>query len=311
MISNFPATRLIKLQMVDDGDDEVEDDLPELPYVEQRIAFLRRNPPRAPSSEAAVENFRVAQEKKERFVYCGRPVTADKPLPATLMDPILCEFQYNLHNSVPETQDILIFRELRAFLTRVFKVEDERKAELIRILRQLVPLKALSCGDIGPHRTDGDLRASVEPVDGQDSEFMKRLHQFLYYAEEVKNESGTGGKEALVEAFHYWLEQIRLCLETIPKEHQTEINFPAILLTLIGPQLAVSAAAFAGSPNVETLVSIPLNIHSTNTETIAAGQRLVYSLRIALSKLFDYYSNQLFKTSRSNVDFPFRNLLRN
>ncbi|KAE9405951.1 hypothetical protein BT96DRAFT_987931 [Gymnopus androsaceus JB14] len=168
-----------------------------------------RNSPRAPST--------VAQEKKEHFAYCGRPVTADKPLPATLMNPILCEFQYYLRNSVPETQDILIFRKLRACLTCAFKAEDQRKAE--------------TNPNIGPYKTDGDLGASVEPADGQDSEFMNHLHQFLYYAEE---------------------------------EHQAQINFPAIL---IGPQLAVSAAAFAGSPNVETLVSIPLNIHSTNTES--------------------------------------------
>ncbi|KAF9076811.1 hypothetical protein BDP27DRAFT_701831 [Rhodocollybia butyracea] len=96
-------------------------------------------------------------------------------------------------------------------------------------------------------------------------------------------------------------------LQTIPKEHHCEINFSAVILTHVSPHISVSVATFADIPTVETLVSIPLNIHSTNTETIAAGERLVYSLRIAIEKLANYYSTQVFKTKpvRSNINFPY------
>ncbi|KAF9063779.1 hypothetical protein BDP27DRAFT_1426517 [Rhodocollybia butyracea] len=75
------------------------------------------------------------------------------------------------------------------------------------------------------------------------------------------------------------------------------------------PDINVSAAVFTDRPTIETLTSIPLNVHSTNIKTIAAGERLVYSLRVAFKKLSDYYSTQLFKTEpvRSNIDFPFCN----
>ncbi|KAF9065602.1 hypothetical protein BDP27DRAFT_50125 [Rhodocollybia butyracea] len=221
------------------------------------------------------------------------------------MDPILCEFQYNLHASKPEYEDSVIFRQLRSCLTYIFSTEDERKSELICILRQLAPLRRLACGAIGLYTTDGDVRITASSESAQS---INGLERFLLYVQQVDNESGTGGGIPLVEGTHYYIEQVRRSLDTIPEEHQCETNFPAIILTHVGPQIGVSVATFAALPTVETLVSILLNVHSTNIEAVAAGERLVYSLRIATEKLSNYYSTRLFKKNpvRSNINFPYR-----
>ncbi|KAF9061993.1 hypothetical protein BDP27DRAFT_1369206 [Rhodocollybia butyracea] len=169
-----------------------EDDTPmDLPIIHSRNMLFTRNPPQAPPSEAAVETFCLAQDKDDKFIACGRPVAADKPLPASLMDPILCEYQYNLHEGTKTTY--------------IFQTEDAQKAELITILQQLAPLGDLSCKTIGTYTTDGDLRTGV--LDDNVATFTTRLERFLYYVQEVKNESGSGGKVVLMEAFHCFIEQ--------------------------------------------------------------------------------------------------------
>lgn len=237
-----------------------EDDTPmDLPITYPRTRFFTRNPPRAPSSEAAVETFRLAQDKDDKFIACGRPVRADKPLPASLMDPILCEFQYNLHDGQPEEDDIRIFRELRSCLTKIFQNEDARKSELITILNQLAPLGDLSCKAIGTYTTDGDLRIGV--IDDKVAIFTRSSEHFLYYVQEVRNEGGTGGKVALVEGIHYYIEQVRRCHATIPEERQSEINFPAIILTHFGRSCnAHKSLSFLLSMQVRTSVFQPRSL---------------------------------------------------
>lgn len=198
----------------------------ELSFPEARRRFFVQNPPKPPSSEGNAEKFRAAQKKDAGRIYCGRPVTNDLPVPASLMDAILCEFQHNLIHCVPSTADVLCFRELRREMTATFENEGERRDKLVEILARLAPTTASLLGPKAitgtSYTTDGDLRA------------LNDRAEFLYFVQAVKNEVGTGGAEPYFEGIHYWLEQIRSCIHTIPPGQQRQVNFPAIILTHTG-----------------------------------------------------------------------------
>lgn len=72
-----------------------------------------------------------------------------------------------------------------------------------------------------------------------------------------------------------------------------------------GPYLAIAAATYTVDPNVELLCCIPLHVHPTNVTQLAAGERALAALRVALHSLKSRYST-LHTTRRTPGLFPFR-----
>jgi hypothetical protein len=194
----------------------------------RRLALCRRKKNKAPSSEGHFQAFEKEQAKNGHEIRCGRPISLDGPVPASLFDETLSQFHYNLMHCSPSPEDILCFRKLRANLTGFFADEDKRRDKLIEILREegiLPPGGHLNPNTIGDFTTDGDLRVT------------ERFGEFLYYVQEVKNEFSTGGAEPYFEAIHYWWAHIRRHIEATGKLNTDildRLNFPAILLIHAG-----------------------------------------------------------------------------
>ncbi|KAI0695844.1 hypothetical protein C8T65DRAFT_743796 [Cerioporus squamosus] len=66
------------------------------------------------------------------------------------------------------------------------------------------------------------------------------------------------------------------------KDAAAQLNFPAVLVLHFGPYLVIAATVYGNEPNVEHLCCIPLHAHATNDAELAAGERVLGALRVAL-----------------------------
>ena len=88
-----------------------------------------------------------------------------------------------------------------------------------------------------------------------------------------------------------WLSCSQLCLRPIP-----------------GPYISISVAVFARKPTIEPVACIALDVHSSNTERLAVGMRLIGSLRVALQELKDHYGSLHSDSELGHLaQYPFRN----
>ena len=87
---------------------------------------------------------------------------------------------------------------------------------------------------VSRYSTDGDLRVNTA------------AGSFIYFLQEVKNEVGQGGAIPQFEATHYWIEQIRIILESgkITQNGLVSMNFPVILLQSFGQSLGSPIHSF-------------------------------------------------------------------
>lgn len=73
----------------------------------------------------------------------------------------------------------------------------------------------------------------------------------------------------------------------------------------IGSQINVAVAIWSHVPHVETLLSIPLHAHPTNTTVCQSGARFISALRQAIPDLETFYKSKSWEARDSQVCFPF------
>ncbi|KAI0808232.1 hypothetical protein C8Q74DRAFT_1189856 [Fomes fomentarius] len=263
----------------------------------QRLWYFESTPSVAPSSQAQRSQFQKAQNTEGQQIYCGRP--HQHTTPPSLLDETLCQLRYNIQSIAPTPRDIQCYDALRASACQLFAEESERREEFTDILTEagILPARAKR-GYIGSTDIydDGDIRARCLDAN------------VVFYVQDIKNEIGTTKTDPYVEAIHCWVESVRNFLKsrTGQDDRADQINFPAVLVLHIGPYLAIAAAVYGCDPIVEHICCIPLHAHLTNDPELAAGERAIAALRVALHSLQERYP--VMPPERGpRADFPFRN----
>ncbi len=294
--------------------EEEEDDIPQpLAFSRRRRTYFDRTPARAPSSEAEPSEFSKAQKHEDHRIYCGRPY--QRSTPPSLLDETLCQLRCNLESIKPTPKDIQCFQALRANAVRTFSKDEERQETFSDILFR---------GHIVPQRADRGFIAGTAYDDDGDLRVTCLDATLLYYVQEIKREIGSTQVEPYIEAIHYWLENVRTFFNSPSRDNDAaaQLNFPAVLVlhfgmcvslhqysqpftSRIGAYLAVAAAVYGNEPNVEHLCCIPLHAHTTNEAELAAGERALTALRVALYSLRERYPTMPIERG-PRADFPFR-----
>ncbi|RPD54184.1 hypothetical protein L227DRAFT_589055 [Lentinus tigrinus ALCF2SS1-6] len=224
---------------------------------------------------------------------------AQDVVPQGKKDHDLYQLRCDIRSIEPDPADIQCYEALRAAGSGLFPDEDARREAFTGILTSggILPAYARR-GYIGntKYNTDGDLRAAC----------LDR--ELVYYVQEIKREIDTSTADPYVEAIHYWIENIRNFFNAADPEDDdlvAKLNFPAIIVLHFGPYLAIAAAAYGDEPNIEHLCIIPLHVHTTNDDELAAGDRALAALRVALQRL--RASCPTLPMNRGpRADFPFR-----
>ena len=194
--------------------------------VDLRNRYFSENTTKAPSARGQLPAVMETQCKDRSALLCGRPLQREAVVPASLLDERLAKFCYNLDHLAPTPADVECFYLLRASMTKLFASEAERCNALTTVLSKgILPATAvLQHGVVSKYSTDGDIR--VDTAAGS----------FIYFLQEVKNEVGQGGAIPQFEAMHYWIEHIRLILESnkLSQSALVSMNFPVILLQCFG-----------------------------------------------------------------------------
>lgn len=277
-----------------------------LPLLQRRQMFYRTRPLVAPSSEGETSLFEKRQNKDGGRVYCGRPVTFDLPIPASLYHPILLKFQHDLNASIPSTSDWDCFWTLREEMSQFFVTEALHREALVAILCdfgiEVIP------ASIGAHINDGDIRVA----------------RFFAYIQKLKKEVAGTNIEPFFELIGYYLAASNDAMKADASDY---LGFPCILVVLTGlfffcssfsrlvstnfffaaSMLIVAVGVWTDVPHVETLASIPLHAHATNITVLDSGARFICALRSALSDLETFYRSKSWEERKTQVCFPFVN----
>ncbi|KAI0788397.1 hypothetical protein C8Q74DRAFT_1257736 [Fomes fomentarius] len=271
---------IVAPDFVDEDEDEERDTLQALPFKEQRLWYFESTPPAAPSSQAQKSQFQKAQKTKGQRIYCGRP--HQHTTPPSLLDETLCQLRYNIQSIAPTPKDIQCYDALRLSACKLFAEEKYRREEFTDILTEAGVFPAHASrrfiGSTDFH-DDGDIRA---PCLGG---------RVILYVQEIKNEIGTTKADPYVEAIYYWIENVRTFLKSPIGQgvKADQINFPAVLVLQFGPYLAIAAAVYGRDPIVEHIGCVSLHAHLTNDPELAAGERAIAALRVALHSLQERY----------------------
>lgn len=203
--------------------------MPSLSMVDLRARYFTENATKALSARGQLLAVIATQRKDRSALLCGRPLHREAAVPASLLDERLAKFCNNLDHLAPTPADVECFYLLRESLTSFFDNEALRCNALTNVLsKSILPANAvLQRGAVSRYSTDGDLR--VDTAAGS----------FIYFLQEVKNEVGQGGAIPQFEAIHYWIEQIRIILESekLSQSESVSMNFPIILLQHFGQSL--------------------------------------------------------------------------
>ncbi|KAL9716775.1 hypothetical protein Ac2012v2_001227 [Leucoagaricus gongylophorus] len=284
-----------------------------VPFYKRRAQWFQKNPPKAPSSEAATGQFAKRQIHSDQAIFCGRPYSIYQAIPPTLLCPQFSQFMVDLDSCTPSTSDIEFFYQLSHEMSDIFTQEAERNNVFINIMRKH-GFPDFSKTFIGKYHNDGTLEVRINQL-GKSA---------IYLVLEVKNELGKGGAEPMVQAALYWLESIRPFAEDGNSQLHYQTNFPAVLLlhngercsacllvcaTLsTGPYISAAVAVYADAPNVQILNPvIPLHFHPSDYKARATGERFICALRRLLSDLKNYYTTSAFSQQSSHLQpqFPF------
>ncbi|KAJ7248586.1 hypothetical protein B0H12DRAFT_716442 [Mycena haematopus] len=245
----------------------------------RRANYFRKNVPKAPSSD-------TTKPQPSNLLLYGRPV--EHIIPPSLLDETLAQFRHDAWNITPESLDRNFFHRLRKAMILSYPDEQTRKVELSSLINEILP-RTLAEGtiDISPFETDGQLIDDV---------------LVRFFIQNVKNEVGVGGEPHVKVSKHYLEQCRRLCEENSVVASRP--NFPAILLCQFGAFLSVSAAVMLDIPIVELIACIPLQAHSTHSDQLQAGERVVAALRVACHDLKIRYA-KLFAKSNTQIEYPF------
>ncbi|KAF9002684.1 hypothetical protein BDQ17DRAFT_1542161 [Cyathus striatus] len=226
----------------------------------------------APSSLGSFRKFREFQ-KQENFKEQGynypRPVEREHRLPLTLLDPLFAEFVHNFQLVKPTEIAYECALKLRQRMNDFYDKETER-AEVIReILNKLGfniqpgQVHHNPNGSKFSYRSDGHIDISGSPV----------------IVLEVKNEFSAAHTEPILQAvlyFDYMVKGIKNLSQSL---------YPCIILTVVGPNITFSGAAFTDRSALETFSSIPLDFHSSSEEAFTSLAKHLTALKMAHESL--------------------------
>lgn len=187
--------------------------LSNLPLLQRRHMFYRTRPLVAPSSEGETTLFEKRQNKDGGRVYCGRPVTFDRPIPASLYHPVLLKFRHDLNASVPSTSDWDCFWRLREEMSQFYVTEALRREALITILRDFGI--EVTPASIGAYTDDGDIRVA----------------RFFAYIQKLKKELAGTKAEPFFELIGYYLAASNDGMKADASDY---LGFPCTLVVLTG-----------------------------------------------------------------------------
>jgi len=178
---------------------------------------------KVPSSAAETRNLLEHQVHPERMISCGRPYSAFREIPPTLLCPQFSQFVIDLDSCAPSTHDIELFHELCQEMSDIFVDESDRNDEIIRLMKKY-GFRDLQQKFISKYPTDGALDI-----------YIGEVHKHVPYCIlQVKNEIGSKVAEPMAQAIFYWLEGIRACKQDRDDQLFSWTNFPAALLLHYG-----------------------------------------------------------------------------
>ena len=282
-----------------------------VPFYKRQAQWFQKNPPKAPSSEAATGQFAKCQIYSDQAIFCGRPYSIYQAIPPTLLCSQFSQFMVDLNSCTPSTSNIEFFYQLSHEVSDIFTQEAKRNNVFINIMRKH-GFPDFSKTFIRKYHNDGTLEVYINQL-GKSA---------IYLVLKVKNELGKGGAEPMVQAVLYWLESIHLFAEDENSQLHYQTNFPAMLLlhngehcsacllvcaTLsTGPYISTAVAIYTDIPNVQILNPvIQLHFHPSDYKARATGECFICALRQLLSDLKNYYMTSAFSQQSSYLQPQF------
>jgi len=163
-----------------------------VPFYKRQAQWFQKNPPKAPSSEAATGQFAERQIHSDQAIFCGRPYSIYQAIPPTLLYPQFSQFMVDLDSYTPSTSDIEFFYQLSHEMSDIFTQEAERNNVFINIMCKH-GFSDFSKTFIGKYHNDGTLEVCINQL-GKSA---------IYLVLEVKNELWKGEAAPMVQAALY------------------------------------------------------------------------------------------------------------
>ena len=155
---------------------------PERLVADERLLYLKKNKPAAPSSEGVVGVFSRRQENSTKRIECNRPPSTAPTTPLTLLHPVFGEFLDTCNSGDVTAEDHDFALNLSRAMSSFCGNESARATKIRDIFKHYVFI----CTKIGRtnYETDGDIS----------------LIGHRYALMEIKNEVCSSGPEPYAQA---------------------------------------------------------------------------------------------------------------